>query len=93
MVDIDNPITPPLIEFPCTFPIKVMGESQDSFTAEMVSLIQTILPNFNAECIEMRASASGKYISLTCSVDVDSQGQLDDIYRLFTAHPLVKYTL
>ncbi|ACT49162.1 YbeD family protein [Methylotenera mobilis] len=93
MTDIDPQTTPPLIEFPCNFPIKVMGETQDIFTTTIIGLIQTIVPSFSAEQVEMRASSNGKYISLTCSVDVDSQAQLDDVYRLLTAHPLVKYTL
>lgn len=84
---------PPLIEFPCDFPIKVMGEMQDVFSETIIGLIQTILPDFNASNIEMRASSGGKYISLTCTVTVVSQVQLDNVYRLLTAHPLVKYTL
>lgn len=93
MTDNDPQATPPLIEFPCRFPIKVMGETQDTFAATIISLIQTLVPSFNAELVEMRASTNGKYISLTCSVDVESQAQLDDVYRLLSSHPLVKYTL
>ncbi|MES2012763.1 MAG: DUF493 domain-containing protein [Pseudomonadota bacterium] len=91
--DSENTNNPPLIEFPCDFPIKVMGETQDIFSETIINLIQTILPEFNANNIEMRASSGGKYISLTCTVTVISQIQLDDVYRLLTAHPLVKYTL
>lgn len=91
--DSENTSNPPLIEFPCDFPIKVMGETQDIFSETIINLIQTILPEFNAANIEMRASSGGKYISLTCTVTVISQIQLDDVYRLLTAHPLVKYTL
>ena len=83
----------PLIEFPCDFPIKVMGETQDDFTHIIVALIQTIVPTFNATHIDMRSSSGGKYMSLTCNVIVHSQQQLDDIYRLLTAHPLVKFAL
>lgn len=84
---------PPLIEFPCAFPIKVMGETQDIFSETIITLIQSILPEFNAGNVDMRASSGGKYISLTCTVTVISQEQLDNVYRLLTAHPLVKYTL
>lgn len=89
--DSDKPKS--LIEFPCDFPIKVMGEMQDDFAATIIALIQTILPAFNATHTEMRASSGGKYISLTCTVHVDSQSQLDAIYQLVSAHPLVKYSL
>lgn len=82
-----------LIDFPCDFPIKVMGVTEDTFAQTIISLIQTIVPEFNAANVEMRASSAGKYISLTCSVHVVSQPQLDDIYRLLSAHPLVKFAL
>lgn len=84
---------PPLIEFPCAFPIKVMGETHDTFTTTMISAIQTIVPTFTAAQVDMRASSGGKYISLTCTVDVVSQAQLDDLYRLLSAHPMVKFAL
>lgn len=82
-----------LIEFPCDFPIKVMGETRDDFTNEIIKTIQTKIPSFNASHIEMRGSSGGKYISLTCTVHVTSKPQLDDIYQALTSHPMVKVTL
>ncbi len=82
-----------LIEFPCDFPIKVMGETHDNFTAEIIKTIQSLNPAFSESSIEMRGSSGGKYISLTCTVHVTSKPQLDDIYRALTAHPMVKVTL
>ena len=82
-----------LIEFPCDFPIKVMGEAHEEFANLILGLIQQHLPAFDATRIEMRASTGGKYVSLTCTVLVDSKPQLDDIYRSLTAHPKVKYVL
>ena len=93
MREIEPHTAPPLIEFPCNFAIKVMGETHDAFAATIVELIQTLVPAFSSEHIEMRASSAGKYISLTCSVYVTSQDQLDDVYRALTAHPLVKFAL
>jgi uncharacterized protein len=82
-----------LIEFPCDFPIKVMGETHADFTNEIIKTIQGVLPNFDAGSIEMRGSSGGKYISLTCTVYVISKSQLDDVYRTLTSHPMVKVTL
>lgn len=92
-IKLDSNTTPPLIAFPCDFPIKVMGETQDSFAQTIIDLIQALEPTFDSSKIEMRASSGGKYISLTCTVHVNSQAQLDDIYRSISAHPLVKYSL
>lgn len=86
-------ITETLIEFPCDFPIKVMGETSDNFTNEMIRTIQAVLPSFDVSKIEMRGSTGGKYISLTCTVYVSSKVQLDDVYRALSAHPMVKFAL
>jgi uncharacterized protein len=85
--------TETLIEFPCDFPIKIMGETQPDFTSEIVKTIQTLIPSFDASNIEMRGSSGGKYISLTCSVHVTTKPQLDDIYRALTSHKMVKVVL
>ncbi|MBL8504793.1 MAG: DUF493 domain-containing protein [Methylobacillus glycogenes] len=82
-----------LLEFPCDFPIKVMGESHEEFANLVMGLIQQHEPSFDASRIEMRASTGGKYVSLTCTVSVESKPQLDDIYRALTSHPKVKYVL
>lgn len=93
MADIEPHTAPPLIDFPTDFPIKVMGETHDTFAQTIIEVIQSIVPSFNAAQVEMRASSAGKYISLTCTVHVVSQEQLDNIYRLLSAHPLVKFAL
>jgi len=82
-----------LLEFPCDFPIKVMGETSDAFAATMVEVIKAIDPTFDASKVDMRASTGGRFISLTCTVHATSRAQLDDIYRALTSHPLSKYVL
>ena len=82
-----------LIEFPCDFPIKVMGETHADFSKEMIKAIQSVIASFDASQIEMRGSSGGKYISLTCTVYVTSKLQLDNVYRALTAHPMVKFVL
>lgn len=82
-----------LIEFPCDFPIKVMGETHADFSKEMIKAIQSVIASFDASQIEMRGSSGGKYISLTCTVNATSKLQLDDVYRALTAHPMVKFVL
>jgi len=59
-----------LIEFPCDFPIKVMGETRDDFAETIVAVIQQLLPDFHAGRTEMRASSGGRYLSLTCWLHV-----------------------
>jgi len=85
--------TDTLLKFPCAFPIKVMGLTQDNFAQSIVVVVQKHVPDFNAATLEMRASRGGKYLSLTCTVNAESREQLDNLYRDLTAHPMVTLVL
>jgi putative lipoic acid-binding regulatory protein len=85
--------TDTLLEFPCDFPIKIMGMHQDDFARSMVEIVLRHAPDFAAESVEMRASATGKYLSLTCTIRATSRAQLDNLYLELTGHPLVKVVL
>ncbi len=82
-----------LLEFPCDFPIKIMGETQDGFADAMLALVKRHAPDFDAATTEIRASKGGRYISLTCTVRAVSQAQLDALYRDITGHPMVVMAL
>ena len=82
-----------LLEFPCPFPLKIMGARHDEFAQTILSVVQQHDPGFDGATMEMRASSGGKYISLTCTVTATSQEQLDNLYRALTSHPMVKVVL
>ena len=82
-----------LLEFPCAFPIKIMGERRDEFAQVMVEIVMRHAPDFVATAVEMKASTNGKYLSLTCTIQATSRAQLDDLYRELSAHPLVSLVL
>jgi uncharacterized protein len=82
-----------LIEYPCRFPIKVMGAHTDEFVSAMTIIAQAFEPAFDRTTIETRPSKGGNYIGLTLAIYVTHREQLDEIYRTLTSHPLVKYTL
>lgn len=82
-----------LIEFPCDFPIKVMGLRTDSFAQQVSEVVLRHMPDFNVASIEMRPSSKGNYLSLTCTVHTTSKPQLDDLYRELSSHPAVKMVL
>jgi putative lipoic acid-binding regulatory protein len=91
-----NPPIPPeqsLIEYPCAFPIKVMGAHQEAFVEAVVGIVVEHDPGFDAASIQRRPSSSGNYLGLTITVTATSRTQLDNIYRGLTSHPLVKYVL
>ena len=84
---------PPLLEFPCDFPIKIMGRRVDGYAQAVLAIVQRHAPDFDGATVEMRASKQGGYLSLTCTVRATSRAQLDALYRELSAHPLVKVVL
>lgn len=82
-----------LFDFPCDFPIKVMGRTQEGFAQEIAAVIVRHAPDFDMASLEMRASSAGNYLSLTCTVRAISRAQLDAIYGDLTSHPMVVMAL
>jgi len=82
-----------LIEYPCDFPIKVFGEARQDFAPAIATVVQAHAPGFDGATIQMRNSSTSRYISLTCTVHINSREQLDNLYRDLTSHPMVKMVL
>ena len=82
-----------LIEFPCDFPLKIMGANAAEFAQTVAAIVLAHAPDFDPASVEMRPSKAGNYLSLTCTVRAVSQQQLDALYRELTSHPMVKVVL
>ncbi|HEX5464211.1 MAG TPA: DUF493 domain-containing protein, partial [Burkholderiales bacterium] len=54
-----------LIEYPCEFPIKIMGNSQDGFAQTVLEIVLRHAPDFDGAAMGMRTSRTGKYLSVT----------------------------
>jgi putative lipoic acid-binding regulatory protein len=80
-----------LLEFPCDFPLKIMGEATDEFRSLAIGIVTRHFGDLPRTSIEERPSSGGKYLSLTCTVRAESKAQLDAVYIELTAcrHVLV----
>ncbi|MDY6945132.1 MAG: DUF493 domain-containing protein [Pseudomonadota bacterium] len=74
-----------LFVFPCDYPLKVMGRRTDDFRSIVLGIVQKHAGPIAASNIEERPSASGNYLSLTCTFNAQSKQQLDDLYRELTS--------
>jgi putative lipoic acid-binding regulatory protein len=84
---------PPPLEFPCDYPIKIMGEASETFEAEMVALIREHAPNLGEGAVSTRASKGGKYVAMTIRLRAESREQVDAITLALRAHPKVLMSL
>ena len=82
-----------LIEFPCYFPIKIIGDAHQDFINQISVLITKHIEDFNTKKIEFKFSKEGKFISLTCTIYVTTKKQLDLIYIDLSSHPMTKFVL
>jgi putative lipoic acid-binding regulatory protein len=82
-----------LIEYPCRFPIKVMGAMADGFADAMAEVARGFDPEFDPATMELRPSKGGNYLGVTLTITATSREQLDNLYRALTGHPMVKIVL
>jgi putative lipoic acid-binding regulatory protein len=75
-----------ILEFPCQFPIKLMGRDTPSFRNTVRSLVEKHTGRLSDDAIQSLLSRNGRFVSITITVDAQSRQQLDDIYRDATDH-------
>lgn len=75
-----------LLEFPCDFPIKAMGRDTPEFHATVRELVEARTGPLEEDRIKTALSRNGSFVSITITVNAQSQEQLDDIYRAISAH-------
>ena len=69
------------MNFPCVFPVKVMGANQDDFERLVMEIFQKHATISVDEEVTSRLSRNGRFVSVTVHINAESQDQLDAIYR------------
>jgi len=82
-----------LLQFPCDFPIKVMGAGDSNFRTLVVELVRRYAPDLDEARVRVRDSRAGRYQSVTVLVNARDRAQLDAIYQDLSGHPQVKLVL
>ena len=82
-----------LIEYPCEFPIKIMGHTRTGFAQAILEVISRHAPDVDGATLKMKTSKHGKYLSITCVINATSRVQLDALYQELCDHPLVVMVL
>lgn len=86
-------LQPSPIEYPCDFPIKIMGRAEQNFTESILILVRRHVPDFDNASLETRNSKKSIYLSLTCTIRATSRAQLDALYQELCDHPMVVMVL
>jgi putative lipoic acid-binding regulatory protein len=73
-----------LLEFPCQFPVKAMGRDEEDFETLVTGIILSHAEKSAGEPVTTNLSSSGKYLSVTVTIEAQSKDQLDRIYQDLT---------
>jgi putative lipoic acid-binding regulatory protein len=73
----------PTLEFPCVFPLKVIGRHapDDDFKSFALAIIRRHVPKLHEDDISFRLSSSGNYLSVSVTFIAESRDQVDRLYR------------
>lgn len=82
-----------LIEFPCEFPIKIMGTASEEFQTRIREIVCTHAPDTPDSAFREVESKTGKYVSITATITAVDREQLDNLYREISSCDLVKWAL
>lgn len=75
-----------LLVFPCAFPIKMLGRDTPEFRVTARAIVEKHTGPIDDAAIRDALSSHGNFVSITITVNAQSQEQLDDIYRDVSSH-------
>ncbi|WP_235015487.1 YbeD family protein [Oceanicoccus sp. KOV_DT_Chl] len=84
---------PPKIEFPCEYPIKIMGRQSETFREVVLAVMRKHAGDIAESNIKERPSGKGTFISITVTIVATGQTQLEAIFEDLKATGQVQMVL
>lgn len=88
-----KPTAEEIFDFPCDYPLKVMGKKHKNLHTEICCIIERHTGEIHPNQISSRKSSKGNYISYTVRITATSVAQLNSINKELQNHPLIAYIL
>jgi putative lipoic acid-binding regulatory protein len=88
-----EPQEPPKIEFPCDYPIKVLGANIADFEPLVLAVFERHAQGFLAERIIRRTSREAKFTAITVFITATGKPQLEVLHADLMATGLVKMVI
>lgn len=75
----------PQIEFPCDYPIKVIGDHSDGFALTVTRVVQRFDPAFDPAHLTAQPSRNGRFMSVRVTLRATGEEQLQDLFAALKA--------
>ena len=82
-----------LLEFPCDFPIKVVGRATEGFEAFVVEIVPRHAGAGARVVVKSRLSRDENYVAVTCAFRAESRAQVDALYAELSGHERILMVL
>ncbi|HVN24552.1 MAG TPA: DUF493 domain-containing protein [Syntrophorhabdales bacterium] len=82
-----------LLQFPCSYPLKVVGRNVNAFHASVSAIIEKHVAEGENVTYTTRVSSHDTYMSITATFIATNQQQLTAIYEELSRNELVLITL
>lgn len=83
----------PEIEFPCKYPIKVLGEAHPDLNQHVIDVMNRHAPTITESDLSAKNSSKGKWQSITVTIIATGKPQLDAIFADLKTSSRVKMVL
>ncbi len=83
----------PQIEFPCSYPVKVMGDTHPEMYEHVLQVMEVHAPGFDRSEITIRDSSKGRWQSITVVITATGKPQLSAIFEALKSSSRVKMVL
>ncbi|MEQ8690622.1 MAG: DUF493 domain-containing protein [Pseudomonadales bacterium] len=81
------------IEFPCDYPIKIIGETDPHSIAQALEVVRRHAPEVTPDQFNTRQSRNGNFQSLRVTIVATGEAQLKALHRELVALPSVRLVL
>ena len=75
----------PKIEFPCDYPIKVVGRAGDDFQQLVVDTVQRFCAPIDPKNVLTKPSSKGTFASVNITFTATGEPQIEDIFEALKA--------
>lgn len=84
---------PTRIEFPCDYPIHVIGQQDPGFRDTVLDIVRDRVDTVREGSVDVRESRAGTYCSVRVTIVATSEAQLQDLHTALMAEPGVRMVL
>ena len=81
------------IEFPCDYPIRIIGEQVEGFQATVLDIVRRYAGVVHEQSVSVRESRDGAYCSVRVTIVATGQDQLESLHRALMQEPAVRMVL